>query len=144
MDNDLLLFTLFFILWLTFIYIMIYIVKRKGESIFNLNFKEIYKKMPENSENFSARIRSFDFPHNVGVGLPPAMMVNGFYARIYVYENAILIKFFDKAVLITSGKEISILSKSWKLLNLQVGIHSLQFRLSAKHYNTIEKWMNEH
>ena len=144
MDNDLSLFTLFFIMWITFIYTIIYIVRRKGNCIFNLNFKEMYKKMPENCESFSVRLRSFDMPQPIGLGLPPAMVVRGFYAKLFVYENAMLIKFFDKAMLVTSSKEISIINDFWGLLSIKVGIHSVEFRIPANNYDIIKKWISEH
>ena len=116
MENSFLGFIIALIIFLTFwgliIKIIITVVKNKGNNIFTQDFNKIIEQTDaEPLYKFSVRLISFDFPQMFGIILPPAIAVRGFYVKVLIYNNYLILKLFDKAFLLEDASKITLSNK---------------------------------
>ena len=140
---DLICIAIFFLFFSFIIKLIIYVVETKGKDIFTLDFIEIMKTIDkEPIYKFSAILISFDFPQMFGVILPPACAVKGFYVKVLIYNDYIIVKLFKNAILIKDKGTISLSKKFFGQMSIENNSHSVQLALSAGQYNKIQEWLN--
>lgn len=126
--------------------IMIAVVKNEGNNIFTQNFNKVVEQIDaEPLHKFSVRLISFDLPPKMfGVILPHAIStVRGFYVKVLIYNNYLILKLFDKAFLLEDASKITLSNKFIGQMSIENSSHSIQCALSPSQYDKISDWISK-
>ena len=136
----------FLTFWCLIPKIIITVVKNEGNNIFTQNFNKVVEQIDaEPLHKFSVRLISFDLPPKMfGVILPYAIAtVSGFYVKVLIYNNYLILKLFDKAFLLEDASKITLSNKFVGQMSIENSSHSVQFALSPSQYDKISDWISK-